>query len=173
MIENSTYLTGKAFFSTATAALLSRLKTDNLLPNLSGATVRVFGFGRTGVTGVRAPLPQDKMKKITSFWTGYFEAAKATLSLQQNLGPGNRQPRLYRSTPVPISRASSCARATIARSGAGGVSFRGGGGRRPAVPGGPTMRPGAQRPELDQTRRTPAARAEGPLLPASAADICR
>lgn len=85
MIENSTYLSGRTFFSTRTDALLERIEKDHLIPDFSGATIHVFGFGRNGIAGDRHALSQDAIGKLRSFWTLYVQAAGATLSLEQNL----------------------------------------------------------------------------------------
>ncbi len=84
MIENSPYIGGRTFFSTLTDALLARVGKDGLIPDLAGANVHVFGFGRSGVVGDRHALPQGALTKLRAFWTGYFQAAGATLSLEQN-----------------------------------------------------------------------------------------
>ena len=86
LIENSAYLPGKDFFSVKNDKLLGRLKDDGLIPPLSGADVRVFGVGRGGNPGDRHPLDQNLLGKLTDFWTRYFDAAGASLSIQQSLG---------------------------------------------------------------------------------------
>jgi hypothetical protein len=88
MIENSAYLPGSVFFSTPTAALTARLAKDQLVPNLSGTKIDVFGFGRSGVSGARNALPQDRIKKLTDFWRAYFQLSGATISFEQNLATG-------------------------------------------------------------------------------------
>jgi hypothetical protein len=85
MIENSKYMPGKTFFSETNRELILRLADDKLIPNLRDATVRVFGFGRTGVAG-RSTLTQALLDKMTDFWKLFFTASGATVSLQQNLG---------------------------------------------------------------------------------------
>lgn len=84
MIENSVYLSGRAFFSTGIGPLMTQLEGDGLIPHLQGANVQVFGFGRTGVAD-RPPLAQEMLKRLSAFWTAYFRAAGAALSLQQHL----------------------------------------------------------------------------------------
>lgn len=85
MIENSAYLSGRTFYSSEVQPLINRLKGDGLVPHLNGATVHVFGFGRTGVPSERAALDQEKLNRISAFWTAYFGAAGASLSMQQHL----------------------------------------------------------------------------------------
>ena len=86
LIENSQYLTGKTFFTTKNSVLLPRIAKDGLIPDLHGATVRIFGVGRGGNPGDRRPLDQALLEKLLGFWRGYFEAADATVTIQQALG---------------------------------------------------------------------------------------
>ena len=85
MIENSDYLSGSDFRAGDAEKLMERLSGDGLVPRLTGASIHVFGFGRTGVTDVRAPLDQELVKRISGFWVAFFSAAGASLSLQQHL----------------------------------------------------------------------------------------
>jgi hypothetical protein len=85
MIENSTYLSGKDFFATKDATLIERLEHDDLLPAAWQADVRIFGIGRGGTPGSRTALPQQKLQKLTTFWTKYFAAGGGTLHMSQNL----------------------------------------------------------------------------------------
>jgi hypothetical protein len=85
MIENSAYLSGKDFFAAKDGKLIERLEHDGLLPDAWQADVRVFGIGRTGTPGNRTALPQDKLQKLTTFWTKYFAAGGGTLHMSQNL----------------------------------------------------------------------------------------
>ncbi len=85
MIENSVYLPGNRFLADPNKKLILRLADERLVPNLAGAVVRVFGFGRTGVEG-RVSLPQGKLEKMSEFWTLFFTASGASATLQQNLG---------------------------------------------------------------------------------------
>jgi hypothetical protein len=84
MIENSEYLPGRTFFSTADGALIEKIAADRLIPDLFGAEVRVFGVGRTGTEG-REPLSQQQLGKLVGFWTTFFAAAGADASLSPNL----------------------------------------------------------------------------------------
>lgn len=85
MIENSQYLSGKDFFGAKDGAIIERLEHDGLLPKAWQAEVHVFGVGRTGTPGNRTVLPQEKLQKLTAFWTKYFAAGGATLHMSQNL----------------------------------------------------------------------------------------
>ena len=85
MIENSEYLSGKDFSRKPNEALIAMLEQDRLIPNLAGATVKVFGVGRGG-SAARAPLPQDRLTKLHDFWTRFFTAAGASVTLTQNFG---------------------------------------------------------------------------------------
>ena len=89
MIENSAFLGGRTFFAASTPDLMQKVKKESLIPELSGAAVHVFGFGRGGIASARAALPQDRLAKLNSFWTAYFQAAGARLSLEQNLTSAN------------------------------------------------------------------------------------
>ena len=85
MIENSDYLSGKDFSRKPNDALIARLEQDQLIPNLNGAAVKVFGVGRGG-SAARAPLTQERLTKLQDFWTRFFKTAGASVTLQQNLG---------------------------------------------------------------------------------------
>lgn len=86
LIENSTYLPGKDFFGKKTPVLLARVAADGLVPPLTGVDVHVFGVGRGGNPADRHPLDQALLEKLTGFWTGYFAAAGASLTIQPALG---------------------------------------------------------------------------------------
>ena len=85
LIENSVYLPGKQFFSDSNDKLLARIEADGLVPDLAGASVRIFGVGRGG-TAERRPLDQALLTKLMDFWQRYFAAAGATVTIQQSLG---------------------------------------------------------------------------------------
>lgn len=85
LIENSLYMPGKDFFNEPNADLLAKVAADGLVPDLTGVEVRVFGVGRGG-TAERRPLDQPLLQKLKGFWTGYFEAAHTTVSIQPSLG---------------------------------------------------------------------------------------
>lgn len=85
MIENSSYLSGKDFFAAGDGAVIERLEHDNLIPEIWDADVRVFGIGRIGIPGNRTVLTQDRLQKLTAFWTKFFAAGGARLQMHQNL----------------------------------------------------------------------------------------
>jgi hypothetical protein len=86
LIENSVYLPGKQFFSEENSVLIDRVINDKLVPDMSGVVVQVFGVGRGGNPGYRHTLDQKLLNKLLDFWTRYFAAARATVSIQQSLG---------------------------------------------------------------------------------------
>jgi hypothetical protein len=85
MIENSDYLSGKDFSRTPNDTLIDQLEKDRLIPNLSGAAVKVFGVGRGG-SAERSPLSQERLTKLHDFWTRFFAAGGASVTLTQNFG---------------------------------------------------------------------------------------
>jgi hypothetical protein len=87
LLENSQYLPGRDFLNQPNDQLLTKVEGDRLVPDLHGAVVKVFGVGRSGLPG-RPPLAQPLLSKLMDFWTRYFAAAHATVSIQQALsGP--------------------------------------------------------------------------------------
>jgi len=85
LIENSQYLSGADFFRLKDSVLIEKIAQDGLVPAIWEADVRVFGVGRTGVPGERSALPQDRLNRLTGFWTKYFAAGGATVRMTQNL----------------------------------------------------------------------------------------
>jgi len=85
MIENSDYISGKDFSRKPNDDLIGMLEEDRLIPNLSGATVKVFGVGRGG-SAERAPLTQERLTQLHDFWTRFFAATGASVTLTQNFG---------------------------------------------------------------------------------------
>lgn len=84
LIENSEYLPGGEFLTAPDGKLIEKLAAANLLPDLWEAEVKVFGVGRAG-TPDRPALSQDKLQKVIGFWTMYFAACGATVTMQPNL----------------------------------------------------------------------------------------
>jgi hypothetical protein len=84
LLENSQYLPGRDFLNLANDQLLSKAESDHLVPDYHGATVKIFGVGRSGLPG-RPPLNQHLLSKVMDFWTQYFTAAHATALIQQAL----------------------------------------------------------------------------------------
>lgn len=85
MIENSPFLPGRKFFSEPDGAIIEKLAEQRLIPELWEAEVRVFGIGRTGNPDGRNALTEDQRQKIVGFWTKYFAASGASVSMHQNL----------------------------------------------------------------------------------------
>ena len=72
MIENSELISGRDFWSLPNEELLVRATEADLVPKLTGISVKTFGLGRGGDDG-RSPLDQNMLKKLRQFWTSYFE----------------------------------------------------------------------------------------------------
>jgi hypothetical protein len=67
------------------AALLAPIEADNLVPNLEGAAVKIFGVGRGGGSE-RTPLPVPMLNKLLDFWNTLFErSGAAPVTISQNL----------------------------------------------------------------------------------------
>jgi hypothetical protein len=76
MLENSGFITLRDLFGSKTAWLVQKAEQDNLVPNIPGATVRIFGVGRRHSAG-KPELSVAEMQRLTDFWRGYFAAAGA------------------------------------------------------------------------------------------------
>lgn len=85
LIENSVYMPGKAFFNDSNDKLLAKVAADQLVPDLGGAEVVVFGVGRSGKPG-RPTLEQPLLVKLTDFWKRFFALAHANVTVEQSLG---------------------------------------------------------------------------------------
>ena len=76
---------GGEFLMLPNAELLKRIAENQLVPQLRGAKVQVFGVGRGG-TAERTALPIERLNKIMEFWTKLFsEGGSASVSINQNL----------------------------------------------------------------------------------------
>jgi hypothetical protein len=85
LIENSSFMPGGEFLMLPNEDLFKRVSENQLVPQLTGAKVHVFGVGRSG-TAERAPLPIERLNKIEAFWSGLFkEGGSASVSISQNL----------------------------------------------------------------------------------------
>jgi hypothetical protein len=85
LIENSPFMPGGEFLKLPNEDLFKRVSENQLVPQLSGAKVRVFGVGRGG-TAERAALPIEWLNKIEAFWSELFkEGGSASVSISQNL----------------------------------------------------------------------------------------
>ena len=85
MIENSEFLPGSDFLTVPEATLVERLATDGLIPDLIEADIRIFGVGRGVTVEGRPALSQEKLQKVTAFWTLFFKATGATVTMRPNL----------------------------------------------------------------------------------------
>jgi hypothetical protein len=74
MIENSEFMPGKLFHSSKISDLIAKTVDNQLIPELNGSQVNVFGVGRGGNLG-RKPLPQPMLLHIKEFWTAFFKKA--------------------------------------------------------------------------------------------------
>lgn len=88
LIENSPDIPGKDLFDNKTQTLVARAEKRRMVPELTGADVRVFGVGRSGKPG-RPPLPTDLLLKLKDFWEAYFARTGARLTIAQSLGDVN------------------------------------------------------------------------------------
>jgi len=85
LIENSPFMPGGEFLMLPNQDLLRRVGENQLLPELQGAKVHVFGVGRGGTAG-RAALPIERLNKILEFWTRMFRDGGAqSVDINQNL----------------------------------------------------------------------------------------
>lgn len=85
LIENSPFMPGGEFLMLPNADLFKRIDENQLVPQLAGAKVHVFGVGRSG-TAERAALPIDRLNKIEAFWSSLFkEGGSTSVSINQNL----------------------------------------------------------------------------------------
>lgn len=85
LIENSPFMPGGEFLMLPNADLLKRVNDNQLLPQLRGARVHIFGVGRGG-TAERAPLPIERLNKIIAFWSSLLkEGGAANVDINQNL----------------------------------------------------------------------------------------
>ena len=85
LIENSPFMPGGEFLMLPNDGLLKRIHDNQLVPQLTGAKVHVFGVGRGG-TAERAALPVERLNKIIAFWTSVFrEGGSTSVDINQNL----------------------------------------------------------------------------------------
>lgn len=85
LIENSPFMPGGEFLMLPNKDLFKRVAENQLVPQLAGAKVHVFGVGRAG-TAERAALPIERLNKIVEFWTTLLkDGGSASVSINQNL----------------------------------------------------------------------------------------
>ena len=86
LIENSDFMPGREFFTREPGALIEMLVGEHLVPELWQADVKAFGIGRGGKPPERTPLTQKQLLHVEDFWTKFFAASGATVTIRQNLG---------------------------------------------------------------------------------------
>jgi hypothetical protein len=85
LIENSPFMPGGEFLMLPNADLLERVGENQLLPELKGAKVHVFGVGRSGAAE-RSALPIERLNKILEFWNSLFrDGGSQSVDINQNL----------------------------------------------------------------------------------------
>ena len=77
LLENSAMLPERELHWLSPARILARLKAAGLTPEVAGASIRVFGFGRDDGPG-RPPLPQDERRRIAQAWEQWFRLGGAS-----------------------------------------------------------------------------------------------
>ena len=76
---------GGAFHEESNAALIAQIEADNLVLNLQGAAVKIFGVGRGGGEE-RTLLSVPRLNKLLDFWNTLFErSGAAPVTISQNL----------------------------------------------------------------------------------------
>lgn len=85
LIENSDYLSGRAFFYYSTNFLIEGLKKLNLIAPLRNSEIRVAGVGRSDSVS-RRPLTINELNKVMEFWNAYFrESGAKSVVIGQNV----------------------------------------------------------------------------------------
>ena len=85
LIENSTELPWPAIVNSSPQLLVERLTSLGIRPELAGAKVWVFGFGRFH-DKERTPLRVDTETKVRNFWTLFLtEGGASEVNIEQNL----------------------------------------------------------------------------------------
>ena len=77
LLENSALIPERELRRLTATGIDKRLDAAGLLPRVSGAAIRVFGFGRDDAPG-RPPLPQDQRRRIAQAWEQWFRLGGAT-----------------------------------------------------------------------------------------------
>ena len=77
LLEASSLFPGQAIRRTAPAEVLRRLADGQVQPRVSGAEVRVIGFGRSDAPS-RPPLSQDIRRRVEESWQRWFREGGAT-----------------------------------------------------------------------------------------------
>ena len=76
LIENSPMFPEREFRHAAPGEAARRLAAAQVVPRLTGASVRVFGFGRDDAPG-RPALPQEQRRSMQAIWDAWFRGGGA------------------------------------------------------------------------------------------------
>jgi hypothetical protein len=76
LLENSAMLPERDLRRLGVTTVLQRLHEAGVAPDVAGAAIRVFGFGRDDAPG-RPALPQDERRRVAAIWTQWFKAGGA------------------------------------------------------------------------------------------------
>lgn len=76
LLENSDMFPERAFRRLPVDRALAQLKASDITPDVDGATIQVFGFGRDDGPR-RPPLPQGERQRIAAIWQQWFKAGGA------------------------------------------------------------------------------------------------
>jgi hypothetical protein len=76
LLENSQHMPWPQILQSEPEMLLKRLRKYDGMPDLSGASVHVFGIGRSHGQA-RSPLAPDVRERLISFWSRLFKAGGA------------------------------------------------------------------------------------------------
>lgn len=76
LLENSDLLPERDFRRMSIERALAKLAASQIVPEVSGARVQVFGFGRDD-SPRRPPLPQGERQRIAAIWQQWFKAGGA------------------------------------------------------------------------------------------------
>ncbi len=76
LLENSEDFPWPAIVAKEPAGLVDYIRSRELLPNLQGASITVFGYGRLH-DKERSPLNATTDQRLRRFWSTYFEAGAA------------------------------------------------------------------------------------------------
>ncbi len=76
LLENSTMLPERDLRRLPVTTITQRLDAAGITPRVTGASIRVFGFGRDD-SPARAPLPQDQLRRVEQVWEQWFRQGGA------------------------------------------------------------------------------------------------
>ncbi|HUN97481.1 MAG TPA: hypothetical protein VMU69_14795 [Bradyrhizobium sp.] len=76
LLENSDVLPERELRSMSVSRVLALLQASQIEPDVSGATVQVYGFGRDD-SPRRRPLPPSQRQRVAEIWDRWFRAGGA------------------------------------------------------------------------------------------------